>query len=71
MTLWKQMQLKIETLSYMLYSADYSPTNDHKFKRWNLSLRERISRKNTLAENDLADIPASEKLGSRPNGTKN
>ncbi|EYC06050.1 hypothetical protein Y032_0078g1165 [Ancylostoma ceylanicum] len=64
------MQAEIEALPYMPDSADCSPSDDHKFKRWDLSLRERISRKNTLAQNDLAAFPGSEELGFRPSGTR-
>ncbi|EYB94742.1 hypothetical protein Y032_0168g204 [Ancylostoma ceylanicum] len=36
------MQAEIKTLPYMPDSADCSPTDDHKFKRWDPFLREMI-----------------------------
>ncbi|EYC01655.1 hypothetical protein Y032_0105g3672 [Ancylostoma ceylanicum] len=62
------MQPEIETLLYKPHSGDCSPTDDHKYKRWDLPLRERISRKNTLAQN--AAFLGSEELGFRPSGMK-
>ncbi|EYB86458.1 hypothetical protein Y032_0278g1148 [Ancylostoma ceylanicum] len=64
------MQAEIGSLPYLTYSADCYPTDDHKYKRWDLPLRERISRKNTLIQNDLAAFRGSEDLGFRPSGTK-
>ncbi|EYC18726.1 hypothetical protein Y032_0026g1332 [Ancylostoma ceylanicum] len=69
-TLWKWMQAEIKTFLYLPDSEDCSPTDDHKFKWWNPSLRGRISHENTLAQNDLAAFPGSKELGFRPSGTK-
>ncbi|EYC20137.1 hypothetical protein Y032_0022g467 [Ancylostoma ceylanicum] len=64
------MQPQIETPPYKPHSGDRSLTDDHKRKRWDLPLRERISRKNKLAQNDLAAFLGCEELGFRPSGTK-
>ncbi|EYC15413.1 hypothetical protein Y032_0037g3505 [Ancylostoma ceylanicum] len=64
------MQAEIGSLPYLTYSADCYPTDDHKVKRWNPSVRGRVSHKITLAQNDLAAFLGSEELGFRPSGTK-
>ncbi|EYC26358.1 hypothetical protein Y032_0010g1111 [Ancylostoma ceylanicum] len=70
LTSLEKRRAEIEILLYKPNSADCYPEDDHKFRRLDPSLRERIGRENGSSKNGSVGFAAFKKLGIGPNGMK-